>query len=346
MKKSLVALAALAATSAFAQVTLTGTFDMTYSDAKTTFGDGSSRSLSSVGHSNQGTTAVKFNVAEDLGGGLKAVALYELDFAPVGGSLSTQPDNKDQLQNGEVFVGLAGGFGSFKIGAPNQPSLSAQGARAPFGTKNGGGFGGVSGTGKVRMSNSMRYDTPTVAGFTGSVAYAPGASAKAAANFSAAVAATSAATDLGLAYVNGPLGVTYARFSQSGATTIATLAASYTVGPVKLTYGTHNENVQAATAAAAGTSNGKAVGTSTGNNIAAQYTMGNMVVMFNTGKLDDQTAGNLDRTITALGLKYNLSKNTSAYVRMVTDSFDAASAAAATEVQKVQTTLFGMQTNF
>jgi len=104
MKKSLIALAALAATGAFAQssVTLTGTFDPSIANAKTTYGNGASVSQNFVRNNSQGTSQITVKGVEDLGGGLKASFLLENDF-------DTRFDANGNPYNGKVNLGSGGG---------------------------------------------------------------------------------------------------------------------------------------------------------------------------------------------------------------------------------------------
>lgn len=78
MKKTLVALAALAATSAFAQssVTLYGVFDAGYSDNTKTI-NGVKYGQKAVTYNNYATSRLGFKGTEDLGGGMKANFVIE-----------------------------------------------------------------------------------------------------------------------------------------------------------------------------------------------------------------------------------------------------------------------------
>ncbi len=70
MKKTLIAVAALAATSAFAQVTITGGYAFGLKNTVTgaTTAAGSDRTAAGLGID---TAEVKFGASEDLGGGMK-----------------------------------------------------------------------------------------------------------------------------------------------------------------------------------------------------------------------------------------------------------------------------------
>jgi predicted porin len=89
MKKTLIALAAVAVSgAAFAQstVTLSGTFDPSYSKVTTTTAAGAKTNVTTLANGQQGTTAIKFSGTEDLGGGLKAIFMLEQNFDSTDGS--------------------------------------------------------------------------------------------------------------------------------------------------------------------------------------------------------------------------------------------------------------------
>ena len=348
MKKTLIALATLAAaTGAMAQstVTITGVVDPSVTSTKTTYGDNGARTVNALKHSQNGTTAVIFKGTEDLGGGLKANFLYELDFDPtVGGSLSSLPDNDKQLQNGEAFASIQGGFGELKLGVANNPSLSVQAGRTGFGTKVGGGFGGVSGTGRVRDNGSMVYSTPTFSGFTAMLGYAPETSAVTAVNGGTAAAKVTAKTDLALMYANGPIAAAVSSYAQSGVNSQTNAYVSYDLGVAKLTLGMHSENQKSTLAAAAAPGFAKPTGKSSGTNIAIAAPIGAVTLLANYGTLNDKSASNFDRKITAIGANYALSKRTTAYGRLVNETNE--NQTGATIAKKVQTTMVGLRHNF
>jgi len=125
MKKTLVALAALASVSAFAQssVTLSGYFDRGYTATNNTNDLRDAKTFSS----SAGTTTIIISGSEDLGGGLKAGFLVATDWSELGG----------QSQDGTVPVGGVSGFGNsqsyidlasatngtLRLGAPNSEVL-------------------------------------------------------------------------------------------------------------------------------------------------------------------------------------------------------------------------------
>lgn len=88
MKKTLVALAALAATGAFAQVTLTGNVTMGY-EANTTGGVNGVGATDASGLGTD-TTAITFAASEDMGGGYKAAIKMTMDNINRSGNVAGQ----------------------------------------------------------------------------------------------------------------------------------------------------------------------------------------------------------------------------------------------------------------
>jgi predicted porin len=341
MKKTLVAIAALTAVSAFAQssVGIKGTFDPSFRNQVTTYGDGAVRSTSGLANNVQGTSQVTFFGTEDIGGGLKANFLLENDFDA---TTDAKSNWGNATNGGETYVGLAGGFGDIKLGAPNSPSLDVS-ARTPFGTKIGSGFGTAQGLSHVRENNQFVYSTPEFAGLTLKVASASKTTTGAAANLGTAATAATSKSDIGLTYANGPLKAVLANYSQAGVHKQTHGYVAYTMGNLTATYG-FGKDERVSAVAAASTTAARAAGKSSNYNVAVAYAMGATTLMATTGKLDDKTTDNWDIKMTAVGAKYDLSKRTSVYARYAKQTYDNSTNALIAKEQK--TTAVGIQHNF
>lgn len=201
MKKSLIALAVLAASgAALAQssVTVYGRLDASVGSADVGRVAGAAGTLplatSTTGMFNSALTSSRlgFRGVEDLGGGLKAIFAIETGFAVDAPSATTLGDRA-------AFVGLSGGFGTVKLGrhdtsfddirdlmvssnlwdSTNFASTETiVGAGAITGTQGWAGVGGGNGTGNSladygdRASNQIRYESPSFGGFSAGVSYA------------------------------------------------------------------------------------------------------------------------------------------------------------------------------
>lgn len=118
MKKTLIALAAVAATgAAFAQssVTIDGFVTLGVEKADSV----SALAVKTTGVSKlnaaNGSSQIRFRGVEDLGGGLKATFAMAQRFAPESGLNDGSANGRPTFQ-GESTVGLAGGFGAVKLG--------------------------------------------------------------------------------------------------------------------------------------------------------------------------------------------------------------------------------------
>ena len=177
MKKTLVALAALAATGAYAQVTLSGIMDANYS-VGTNYGD---QSYSLISKNGARTSTFKFNGVEDMGKGLKAKFQFEVQpafeandgnsFNTTGGTGNAIPavaagaattaavapgaavangtaqaTGQASAQSGLVgkgysYIGVEAPFGEVQFGTINSASLAAHGNGAgAWGTGIGSGY--------------------------------------------------------------------------------------------------------------------------------------------------------------------------------------------------------------
>jgi len=239
MKKSLIALAVLAASgAAMAQssVTLYGRLDASIGQRSTeTTGVGAVAKLTktAVDHSNLNTTYWGLKGTEDLGGGLKAVFVLEAGFAlDTGASTATMFER-------EANVGLAGGFGTVKLGRQYPAYDSFYGATNNMYNSNLSTTGDVWKTGVApyagRINNGIGYISPDFAGFSGALSIGLGED-------KTPTASASQNTSLYLKYAAGPLvaGVAYQNEEFVGAPNDRTntlIGASYDFGVAKLTGG-------------------------------------------------------------------------------------------------------------
>ncbi len=330
MKKSLIALATLAATASFAQstVTISGLLDLSYhsvsgnSTNATTKFDSISTSVGSA------TSAINLNVVEDLGGGMKAQAFYAFD------PRNNINNSAAGIGRHEAYVGLSGGFGNIRLGSINTANLQANGAGAVFGTATGSGFAEIqtAAGGGVRFNNSLRYDTPNFNGFGASLTYTPG-------NKDALTGgAQPQVMDLGLSYTNGPLAINFSSLQRSAvdaqdAVAVAAPASQVSSGG-SVTAGTGAPGGQAAVTAGvkntfnligvnytigdaklfAGYGDGDKTSSGTDTKLArvgASYTMGAVTLLGSYSELEIGTAAK--RKVTGLRADYALSKRTAAY---------------------------------
>jgi predicted porin len=334
MKKTLVAIAALAAFGAQAQsaVSIDGQFDaglasINYKGNKTT----------GVLNNGSTTSQINFRGVEDLGGGLKATFRVETDWNTVSNNGNTGVKKADgtvaagsSFANGEIRGGLTSAqFGSIDFGAINNAQLDAFLTGQPYGTAIGGGFRGIFvsdaasavNASVVRFDNSVRYLTPSFSGVSASVLQVKKNTVANSTNFSTTFGNYDYAgvSEYSLRYNNGPLNAIYGVTKQDlsgteGATvadaTLKTLGANYTYGAFKffvLSQTAGNNLV------AGGTSLDRKA-----NMYSVAYTMGQHVF---TGGLASATnsitaATNTGKSkMASLGYDYNLSKMSSVYAR-------------------------------
>jgi predicted porin len=183
MKKSLVALAAmLAVGGAYAQssVTMGGIFKAGIATTKYANGASNNGTGQSVG---DGSSRLLIGINEDLGGGLRATGQFDIrmrvdDNGGAGAAPTTAVAS--QLATGNTWLGLTGGFGSFRVGKFDTHycfGADQHGSRATALTASSCGIQGyVGGVGlsianASRSTNIIRYDLPSLGGFGGNVSY-------------------------------------------------------------------------------------------------------------------------------------------------------------------------------
>lgn len=318
MKKSLIALAVLAASgAAMAQssVTLYGV-----ADAGVTYLNGADN-WSGVTSGNNLTSRLGFRGVEDLGGGLKANFVIEGGF---------NLDNGDGASGyagakaGEGFqfkrqstVGLAGNFGEVRLGRELTAAYNATARYDVFGSVGIGqsrlwADGGVvdasanatAVTTNQRISNALTYVSPDFSGFKFGLNYGFGETT--------ASNSDSGYLGAGLTYDNGPLslGLGLERLN-NGANSVATsdidawsLGGSYDFGVVKLLGGYRASTVD------------RAAGENKRNGayVAVTAPVGPGLVRASYNRYENKYNGGKDKADQfAVGYVYGLSKRTSVY---------------------------------
>ncbi len=302
----LAALATLAATGAFAQssVQIDGVFDAGIQSI-----DNKGTRVNGIANNGSSTSQINFRGTEDLGGGLKANFRIETDFNSVNRD-GNKAGGQGAFGNGEIRVGLAGGFGSIDAGAVNYNSLGTALTGQPFGTAIGSGFSATL-RGLVRSDNSVKYTSPSFSGLNVTL-YNAQKQTKAA---DATVTTTPLSFDfagseeVGVNYANGPVAASFSSLKTKAVaglnTTYNTLGANYTMGAVKL-FGLVQEMK---------TSDN--TDKSSYASVSAAYTMGATTLMAQFGQMKDKQGTNngLKSKLASIGADYALSKRTAVYAR-------------------------------
>jgi predicted porin len=229
MKKTLVAIAALAAVSSFAQstVTLYGVADVWLGSLKNpgytvnvngttgvvtsaVAGTAVTQTLLNTG----GLSGSRFGLrgSEDLGGGLKANFVMEN-----GHNTETGAAGQGGLLFGrQAFVGLSGGFGEVRFGRQYPAYDEARGGSDLFGhsafssntaSSSWQGFGRDY---TYRVNNAIHYISPNMGGFTGAFTYTLGEN-------KTATTSAGKVMSLRLSYANGPIALALAHQNEKNA---------------------------------------------------------------------------------------------------------------------------------
>jgi predicted porin len=207
MKKTLVALAALAATSAFAQssVTLYGQFDAgVYS---LTNMEGKDKSATVYGDGATYSNILGFKGTEDIGGGLTAGFDFQTDVQTNNGGLNAAGLFRRQA-NGNIESKK---MGQLKFGITTNPIIATNGALMPVGGNSvTTATSGALGYSDFYTKNAVTYTSPSIMGLVAQ--FQSGMSNNTESSGDGSVTAYS------LAYVNNALEVRYAAQDRNSAT--------------------------------------------------------------------------------------------------------------------------------
>lgn len=347
MKKSLIALAVLAASGASmaqSSVTMYGIADVLFANTKaeTAAATGATNtSLSQNVIASGGVNGSRWGIkgSEDLGGGLKANFDFQQGFTIDDGASNTfstsdgtgalSPSKGVVKTNPFAFarqswVGVSGGFGAVRLGRTTTPFDDVNGssnslfdsAISPVNT--GGGLGVFKSVAyNARPNNTIYYQAPTMSGISGAVSYSLGE------NKAPGVDAGTVVS-LNLTYANGPVAaqLAYQTEQDTGATETVKytrLGGSYNFGvaTAKASYG-KAENFRTSLAAQPA---GAIMGLSQKGKDATEWQLGfdvpvSAAMTVSAGyatSSDNATAGSAERKGYGVGASYTLSKRTFLY---------------------------------
>ena len=298
MKKTLIALAAVAVTStAMADVSMSGRLDFGYRGTSDTASTGVVTKTSSMGANNAATSSrLTIKGTEDIGGGLKAgfEITQQIDPTAVSGSPVLHRAR-------EVYTSVSGGFGTIKMGT----FTNTLDGYVNLGFKNATGQAPTTLTGG-RTDTAIGYTAPKFGDVTVGIIVGSDST-----EVSGAETAKEDLTLLSVDYASGPLalGLTVGNLKDSitaGDKSSQTgIKASYDLGVVKVQWiNTNYEDTSA--------------GVKTGNkanNYSVSYPMGAMTLSahYQSDKGQDTTS-TLKTSGKSLNLDYALSKRTSLYM--------------------------------
>jgi len=236
MKKSLVALAVLAASGAsFAQssVTVYGLADIWFGSTKVDNGKGKSETNTVIESGGVNTSRWGLKGAEDLGGGLKAIFKFEQGFKLDTGVAKSTDDifgnsTGNQAFSRESFVGFAGGFGEVRFGKTWTAYDDVSGASdAVFDSA-------LSPMNNVFRStaylgnpgNTIYYSTPNYSGFAGAISYSLGENAVYPTPVPGVTVKDPSILSLNMTYESGPLALQLGYQGQAATTNNSILMTS------------------------------------------------------------------------------------------------------------------------
>ena len=303
MKKSLIALAALAvvtAASAQSTVTLSGSVSM---GIQQTGASVAAQTTQIAGVDAISSNSFNFTATEDLGGGMTATAYINNRLSALNGDLGS----------GDLYVNLSGGFGQVRAGKFTFNSNSGYNTFASRAVTTLAGAGQALGA-----NNTVMYTTPGFNGLTATLAYQPNQ-----------FATGTAGTGVKVNYAAGPMAlqVSSSTAGQGGITgveaKVESIAATYDLGVAKIFFNYYNQTAgetisnSTTTASAANTT---ALVDDTGTSLSISVPMG--AATLRAGIIDRTgtampAASLLDRS--AIGVDYALSKRTMLTAEFATD---------------------------
>jgi len=238
MKKTLVALAALAATGAFAQSTVTISGRM---DAGVVYSSNVQPGAATLSIARGNNNRINFDVTEDLGGGMAATVALGLRFEPNTGNPES---NGRPLFQGESRVGLKGNFGWIRLGRGlpatqwyNGGIIDPWGVTTVAGSVYAPGFATDYVPGGEGRTDGIFYDSPNMGGFNFAFTYSPrkvGTSNPAVVAPAAPTSWSKTFTSVAIAYMNGPINAMLGYEQNRYGDSLLNLGGNYDMGSAKL----------------------------------------------------------------------------------------------------------------
>ena len=332
MKKTLVAIAAAAAvTGAMAESTLYGWVDQSHNTTTVTTNSVNS-TTNAWGSNNAGSSAIGVKGEEDLGDGLKATYLMELE-------VDAQAATADKTKNRQSYVGLTGGFGDVKIGQQYTPLFNAYAAVDPSGISGHGGFIKLASN---QQGNGFYYNTASMSGFSAVLGLHEGGTKDTTAGN---------VTTYGLSYTNGPVYLFVAQeTTKAGTTTVGlnTQTVGVSTGDLTVTQGTASYDMGVAKlglVTESMSSSGSSAGSAKETTLTISAPFGALMVGAEFSNASYTIAGRTDTNdLTSSGLvaNYSLSKKTMVYFRYGTTDDKYSTSA----ITKQTVTALGLMVNF
>jgi predicted porin len=289
MKKTLIALAAVAVTStAMAQVTISGGLRVALERVGTV--GAKAKMVSQDGGSN----AITFSSTEDLGGGLTVTAMTNIRYSSVTGDSASGSSSDTVVANGfaqNVKLSVAGGFGSVDFGRYTVNGLAGFDAWGTVGA--GSAYLGDNGG---RYSNAAQYNSPTINGFKASIAK----------TMTGAAAGTEEMSNITIQYATGPMAFLVGKEKTLALTAAQTtgdvFGASYDMGVAKVMF-------------AQSSTKNTVTGVKSADRTALSAVIPMGAATFKVGMTNDKfnTTAATDTSKTAFGVDYALSKRTKVF---------------------------------
>ena len=342
MKKTLIAVAALAATGAFAQVSVYGRLDVGYAATKSTSGATYTKANGVESH-NSASSMWGIQGSEDLGGGLKAFFKLEQDIYTANGNTGASGAGGGATNasgfNRTSLLGVSGGFGAASFGRDYTPLFKLIGsidinALSRISTVQSAAYGGGS-----TLPSQFFYSTPNLGGFVANLSLVNDD------NSTNAAVAKVQGKNLTATYNNGPLYIGGGYGDQkttTGATIDKTkalaLVGGYNLGVVDLKAGYVKNEVSV---------NGVVGNENTELNIGAVVPLGKVSLSAQVGKNKIEVSNATDEytgTDTVLGANYALSAKTALFAK--TGSFNKLNESGSQATQKTTSTAVGVRTVF